>query len=120
MRTALGSSAKKDELDSYQKIAGIEGLLDAAASSEDAERSKPHPDIFAATLDKLGGIDPAHVLTIGDSPYDAQAAGKLGIRTIGVLCGGFAEADLREAGCIAIYRDPAALLQDLNAWLTPG
>ena len=48
---------------------------------------------------------------MGDSPYDAQAAGKIGLRTIGVLCGGFPEADLRKAGCIAIYRDPADLLR---------
>lgn len=120
VRIALGSSAKQDELETYQRIAGITGLVDAAASSEDAERSKPHPDIFAATLEKLGRTDAAKVLAIGDSPYDAQAAGKIGIQTIGVLCGGFAEADLRAAGCIAIYRDPAALLQDLNGWLTPG
>ena len=119
MQTALASSAKQDELETFEKIAGITGLMDVAASSEDAERSKPHPDIFAVTLEKLGGPDPAAVLAVGDSPYDAQAAGKMGIRTIGVLCGGFAEANLREAGCIAIYRDPAALLQNLRGWLTP-
>ena len=47
---------------------------------------------------------------MGDSPYDAEAAGKADLRTIGVLCGGFSEQDLRRAGCIAIYRDPADLL----------
>ena len=47
---------------------------------------------------------------MGDSPYDAQAAGKIGLRTIGVLCGGFPQPDLRSAGCISIYRDPADLL----------
>jgi phosphoglycolate phosphatase-like HAD superfamily hydrolase len=47
---------------------------------------------------------------VGDTPYDAQAAGKAGLATVGVLCGGFAEADLRAAGCRAIYRDPADLL----------
>ena len=47
---------------------------------------------------------------MGDSPYDAEAAGKIGLRTIGVLCGGFPEEDLRNAGCIAIYRDPADFL----------
>jgi phosphoglycolate phosphatase-like HAD superfamily hydrolase len=50
------------------------------------------------------------VVVIGDTPYDAEAAAKAGLRTIGVLCGGFPEADLRAAGCIAIYRDPADLL----------
>ena len=47
---------------------------------------------------------------VGDTPYDAEAAGKLDLRTVGVLCGGFPEDELREAGCVAIFRDPADLL----------
>jgi hypothetical protein len=61
-------------------------------------------------LSRLGGIDPSEAIVVGDSPYDAEAAGKADLRTIGVLCGGFSEQDLRRAGCIAIYRDPADLL----------
>ena len=52
---------------------------------------------------------------VGDTPYDAQAAAKAGLKTVGLLCGGFAEADLRAAGCIAIYRDPAHLLADYES-----
>jgi phosphoglycolate phosphatase-like HAD superfamily hydrolase len=48
-------------------------------------------------------------VAIGDSPYDAEAAGKAKIATIGVLCGGFTEASLREAGCVEVYPGPAAL-----------
>jgi hypothetical protein len=55
-------------------------------------------------------MDAGEAIVVGDSPYDAQAAGKIGLRTIGVLCGGFPEQDLRAAGCVAIYRDPADLL----------
>jgi ribonucleotide monophosphatase NagD (HAD superfamily) len=61
-------------------------------------------------LDRLG-VAASEAIVVGDSPYDAQAARKIGLRTIGVLCGGFPEADLRKAGCIAIYRDPADLLR---------
>ena len=109
-RIALASSAKADELSSYKEIVGIADLVDEETSADDAERSKPHPDIFAAALSRLGGMDPSQAIMVGDSPYDAQAAGKIGLRTIGVLCGGFPEQDLRRAGCIAIYRDPADLL----------
>jgi phosphoglycolate phosphatase-like HAD superfamily hydrolase len=109
-RIALASSAKGDELEKYKKIANIADLVDAETSSDDAEQSKPHPDIFEAALERLGQISPERVVVIGDTPYDAEAAGKAGLRTIGVLCGGFPEADLRAAGCIAIYRDPADLL----------
>jgi HAD superfamily hydrolase (TIGR01509 family) len=117
---ALASSAKKDELEIYKKIAGIEDLIDVEASSADAERSKPHPDIFAAAMRRLGNPPPVELIAIGDTPYDAEAAGKLGIRTIGMLCGGFAEADLRQAGCVAIYQDPADLLQQLDHSLFAG
>jgi phosphoglycolate phosphatase-like HAD superfamily hydrolase len=107
---ALASSAKGDELATYKKIAGIEQLIDAQTSSDDAERSKPYPDIFQAALSQLGDISPDKVLVVGDTPYDAQAAGKARLRTVGLLCGGWSENDLRQAGCIAIYRDPADLL----------
>ncbi len=109
-KIALASSAKADELEVYMKIAGVEGLCEVKTSSDDAERSKPHPDIFQAALAGLGTVTPEDVLVIGDTPYDAEAATKAGLRTIGVLCGGFPEAELKAAGCIAIYRDPADLL----------
>ena len=108
LRVAIASSAKKDELDKYLDIARIADLVDVKTSSDDAEESKPAPDIFEVVLRKLGiaGVD---AVAIGDTPYDASAAGKAGIATIGVLCGGFTETSLREAGCADIYPGPAAL-----------
>src|SRR5262245_2484008 len=111
LRIALASSAKKEELGRYKQIAGIEDLVDAETSSDDAENSKPHPDIFEAALDRLGGIAAVDAIAVGDTPYDAQAAGKAGLRTIGLLCGGWPEEELRAAGCTAIYRDPTDLLR---------
>ena len=110
-KIALASSAKPEELQTYKEIAGIADLLDTETSSGDAEKSKPHPDIFQAALDRLPGIDRNDIVVVGDSPYDAEAAGKIGLRTVGVLCGGFPEEELRRAGCIAIYRDPEDLLR---------
>ena len=110
IRTVLASSAKSDELQHYKKVADIGDLVDAETSSDDAEKSKPHPDIFEAALGRLPGLSRDDVMVVGDTPYDAEAAAKAGLRTIGVLCGGFAERDLRAAGCVSIYRDPADLL----------
>ena len=109
-RIALASSAKGDELNTYKKLARIEDLTEAETSSEDAEKSKPHPDIFEAALGELGDVARNRVVVVGDTPYDAQAAAKADLYTIGLLCGGWNENDLRGAGCIAIYRDPAELL----------
>lgn len=114
LKVAVASSAKQDELTVYLDIAGIKDLVDVTTSSEDAEQSKPAPDIFQVALKKLG-IAAQDAVAIGDTPYDAQAAGKAGMRTIGVLCGGFTEASLREGGCVAVYPGPGALLACFDA-----
>lgn len=115
-RIALASSAKEDELKTYKKIAHIEDLIEEETSSDDAEKSKPHPDIFQAAL-KFLDVAPEEAIVVGDTPYDAEAAGKAHLRTIGVLCGGFPETQLRNAGCIDIYRDPADILANYSASL---
>lgn len=114
-RIALGSSCKSDELDGYMKLAGVADLVQVKTTSDDAERSKPFPDIFQAALDKLGDVNAGDAVVVGDSPYDAEAAGTAGVRTVGLLTGGFAEDELRRAGCIAVYRDPADLLENFEA-----
>jgi HAD superfamily hydrolase (TIGR01549 family) len=108
LQIAVASSAKRDEVDKYLDIARITDLVDLTTSSNDVEESKPAPDIFEIVLKKLkiGGAD---AVAIGDMPYDAEAAGKAKIAPIGVLCGGFTEGSLRQAGCVEIYPGPAAL-----------
>lgn len=108
----LASSAKRDEVERYKQIAQIADLIEAETSSDDAEKSKPHPDIFIAALSELNSVSPEEAIVVGDTHYDAIAASKAGLETIGLLCGGFPEADLRAAGCVAIFQDPA----DLLAW----
>ena len=50
---------------------------------------------------------------IGDTPYDAEAATRAGVRTIALRCGGYwSDEDLR--GASAIFDDPAALLEHLR------
>lgn len=108
LRVALASSAKGDELTQYKRLAEIEDLVDVETSSDDADRSKPFPDIFEAALARLG-VTAEEAVAVGDSPWDAKAAGRVGLPVIGVLSGGFAEEDLRRAGCAEIYRDPEDL-----------
>lgn len=110
---ALGSSAKGEELEAYKAAAGIEGLDLIEASSDDAEKSKPHPDIFLVALERIR-TTPGRTMVVGDTPYDAEAAAKAGIGAVGVLCGGFDAALLRKAGAVEIYDGPADLLQTIK------
>ena len=109
IRLSLASSANKEDLATYKKIAQMEDLIEEESSADDADRSKPHPDIFEATLKRLG-LKPPEVLALGDTPYDAEAAGKAGVWTIGVMTGGWSREDLLTAGCIEVYADVGELL----------
>ena len=109
IRPALASSADKDELLVYKKIVGMEDLIDEETSANDADRSKPHPDIFTAALERLK-LPSKSCMALGDTPYDAEAAGKAGLRTIGVTTGGWSREELLAAGCVEAYESVAELL----------
>jgi beta-phosphoglucomutase-like phosphatase (HAD superfamily) len=113
IRIALASSSNKDDLEIYKKIAGISDLVDESTSADDADRSKPHPDIFVSTLKKLKAA-PTSVLALGDTPYDAEAAGNADIRTVGVTTGGWSKEELLQAGCIEVYKDLPELLENFG------
>ena len=111
LQIALASSAKEEELERHKKSMAVEDLLEAATSADDAERSKPHPDIFEAALAGLKDVRPEEAVVVGDTPYDVQAEAKAGMRTVGLLSGGFSEEALREAGAVAVYQNVSELLE---------
>jgi phosphoglycolate phosphatase-like HAD superfamily hydrolase len=109
-RIVLASSGKKADTKYYTDLLKIGDFVAGCVSGDDAESSKPAPDIFAASLEKLGDVSPADAVAVGDTRFDIEAAKKVGLKTIALLCGGTSESVLREAGAKAIYRDPADFL----------
>jgi HAD superfamily hydrolase (TIGR01509 family) len=109
MKVALATSSDKEDLPVYGKLVGMDDLVNEASSSDDAKDSKPDADIFAAALKKVN-MRADQAVALGDTPWDAQAAGKLGIPVIGLTCGGWKADDLRDAGCVEVWQDPADLL----------
>ncbi|MFT3772952.1 MAG: HAD family hydrolase [Minicystis sp.] len=110
VRTALASSAKKEELDRYRKLLGG-AEVDAVVTKEDVPTTKPAPHIFAVGLSRLG--HPARAVVIGDTVYDIMAARELGLPCLCVLTGGIERKVLEEAGAAAIYESAAAIVADL-------
>jgi HAD superfamily hydrolase (TIGR01509 family) len=104
----VASSAGEGELTPLLEQAGVADLLPDRTSSDDADRSKPDPDIVAAALEKAG-VEPRDVVMIGDTPYDIEAAGRCGIRAIAVESGGWTARELD--GAAEVYADPADLLR---------
>lgn len=105
------SSAKHDELRPLLEIAGVEGLMDANTSGDDAEHSKPDPDIVRAAL-KRAHATPRDAVMIGDTPYDVEAALAAGVPIVAFRCGGWMHDDLK--GAAAIYDGPWDLLSKLE------
>jgi HAD superfamily hydrolase (TIGR01549 family) len=115
----LATSGKKSEAQHYVDLLEIGDLILGKTTADDAEQSKPEPDILLAALAKLRGIKADESLLIGDTRFDMEAAAKAGIPAIGVICGGTSASILRDAGALAVFRNPAALLAEqvfLREW----
>ena len=110
-KIALASSGKDSEVRHYEKLLGIEKLVDGRTTSDDVVHSKPYADVFVAALNLLK-VPANQAVAIGDTPYDVEAAKRIELPIIGVLCGGCSEDVLRGEGALAIYRDPADLLEN--------
>ena len=90
-----------------------DGSIDHITDASDVERSKPEPDTFQAALD-AAGLDPGSAMVVGDTVWDVEAAERCGLECVAVLTGGIARQKLEEAGALAVYRDVAELLDNLD------
>jgi HAD superfamily hydrolase (TIGR01509 family) len=115
-RVLLASSAKQQELDHYLELLHARELVDGWTSSADVQATKPAPDIVQVALDRAGAAADEAVM-VGDSPWDAKAAARAGVRTIAVMTGGFSEEELKDAGASMVYQSVAELRKDLDETL---
>jgi HAD superfamily hydrolase (TIGR01509 family) len=109
----LASSAKAEEVEHYLDLLDARELVQGWTTSADVERTKPHPDLVHAALEKAEGEGPA--VMVGDSTWDVKAAERAGIPTLAVLTGGFSEEELREAGAADVGKSVSALREDRDA-----
>src|SRR5262249_29758434 len=107
---AVATSSSADELDRYLALTDARERVDACACGDDVQRGQPDSALIEVALLRAGDVAPHDAVMIGDTPYDAVAAKRAGVRAIGMLSGGFSGQDLEASGCIAVYRDPADLL----------
>jgi HAD superfamily hydrolase (TIGR01509 family) len=106
LKLVVATSSPKEEVEKAIAVVGVKDLLEDATSGSDG-RSKPDPDVVQAALDRLK-LTAGEVVMLGDTPYDIQAAGKVGIGVIAFRSGGFKDEDLQ--GAIALYDGAADLL----------
>lgn len=78
-------------------------------NGDDTETSKPGPDLLLAAAAVID-VRPDQATLVGDSPWDAEAAARLGMRTFGVRTGGHGDDALRRAGAFEVVDDPRGLV----------
>ena len=105
----LASSAGAREVQVVRNLLDADPFLDHSTSSDDAEDSKPAPDLVSVAV-RRAGVNPADAVFVGDAVADVRACAQAGVPCISLECGGTSAAELRDAGAIAVYRDPTDLL----------
>ena len=91
----LASSGQERHVSAFLDLFDGRSLADAWTTSDDAERSKPAPDLVEVALRKVSG---RHAVMVGDSPWDSIAAGRAGLPSLAVRTGGFSADELYDAG----------------------
>jgi HAD superfamily hydrolase (TIGR01549 family) len=107
----LASSSNEDDLDHFLGVLDARDVIDGYTTADDMQRTKPHPDVVQAALEKAGTKEGA---MIGDSRWDIEAAGNAGLETVCVITGGWSEQELRDAGASAVYDSIPALIRSLD------
>ena len=111
LKVVLASSSIPEHAQRALELLGAEEHADAWTTSEDAEASKPDPELLDEALEKVGG---GRAVMIGDAVWDVAAATRRGDPTIGLLSGGSGRQELLDAGAVAVYAYPRDLLDDLE------
>jgi HAD superfamily hydrolase (TIGR01549 family) len=113
-RVVLATSSGEGDIERLREAIGVDDdVVDHVVTKGDVEESKPSPDIFSSAVDHLD-LETSRTIVVGDTPWDIEAADKLGIECVCVLTGGATREQLEEAGAAAVYEDVGELLEKLD------
>jgi len=110
---ALASSSIPEHAEHAFELLDADRLTDTATTSEDAEESKPNPELVDEALERVGE---GRACLVGDSVWDVEAAARAGVPAYAVLAGGYGRSELEDAGAAGVYDDVADLLERLDEW----
>ncbi len=113
LTVVLASSASSEELTMLRSVIDADDVISVATGKNDADAGKPQPDIVQVALQK-SGVSADRAVFVGDATWDGVAAGRAGLPFVGVTCGGTSEEELRSAGAVEVWRDPAQLVEQFD------
>lgn len=94
-------------------ILGLDRATTPMITRDMVRYAKPDPDLFLAAAARLDApIETAVV--VGDAVWDMLAAVRCRALGVGLLSGGYGPDELRQAGAIRVFDDPADLLVHID------
>jgi HAD superfamily hydrolase (TIGR01549 family) len=102
LQVALASSGIPRHTRHAVDVLGAEEAATTTTTSEDAEESKPDPELLETALDR---VDAEHAVMVGDSVWDVRSGHEAGIPVVALLTGGFGRAELEDAGADLVCED---------------
>jgi HAD superfamily hydrolase (TIGR01509 family) len=109
----LATSASGNEAAHLRATLDADDVIDHLTTSEDADSAKPEPDILVSAIE-AADLQAENCVFVGDSVWDIEACTRIEMPCIALLSGGICEAELTSAGAVAVYRDPAHLLEEFD------
>lgn len=110
---AIATSGRTETAAVNLTVLGVDIKRTPVITRDTVKYAKPDPDLFLAAAERLGAqIDMA--IVVGDSIWDMLAAARCKALGVGLLSGGYGPDELREAGAIRVYEDPADLLRHID------
>ena len=110
---AIATSGRMETARHNLEALGIDPSKVPVVTRDQVRHAKPDPDLFMEAAERLG-VDIRQSLVIGDSVWDMLAAQRARTLGVGVLSGGYGQAELQQSGAFRVYEDPADLLRHID------
>ncbi len=110
---AIATSGRMQTAAANLEALGVDPSKVPVVTRDQVRHAKPDPDLFLAAAARLGA-DIHQSLVIGDSVWDMLAAQRARALGVGVLSGGYGQAELQQSGAFRVYDDPADLLRHVD------
>ncbi|HEV7663029.1 MAG TPA: HAD family hydrolase [Chloroflexota bacterium] len=112
VKWAIATSGRQQSAQPALDMLGV-GSDVVIVTRDQVAHAKPDPDLFEAAAFRLG-VSIESSIVVGDSVWDLLAARRARALGVGLLSGGYGEAELQTAGAYRVYADPADLLRHLD------
>lgn len=109
----VATSGRMETADVTFDTLGINRSRTPVVTRDQVKHGKPDPDLFIAAAERLETTT-YRSMVVGDSIWDMIAAVRCGAIGVGLLSGGYGADELRQAGALRVYEDPADLLRHID------